>query len=235
MPKKFEYINGYKRYCASRPLYVIMKNNSYFSKKGIGQMDEKIRCGWCEKDEIYRKYHDEEWGVPEHNDQKLYEHLMMENMQCGLNWLMMLKKREIFRKCFDGFDYKKIAGYGQEKIQEILGTEGMIRSRRKIEAVINNAQRYLEIIEKFGSFNEYLWRYTNGRTIIYCSHMAGEVCDKNSLSEEISRDLKARGFQFVGPVTIYSHLQACGLINDHILQCWRFDEINKLADIKYSH
>jgi len=182
-------------------------------------MDEKVRCSWCEREEIYRKYHDEEWGVPEHNDQKLYEHLMMENMQCGLNWLMMLKKRDIFRKCFDGFDYKKIAEYGQERIEKILETEGMIRSRRKVEAVINNAQRYIGI----------------GRTIIYCSHMAGEGCAKNSLSEEISRDLKSRGFQFVGPVTIYSHLQACGLINDHVLQCWRFDEINKLADIKYCH
>jgi len=202
------------------------------NREGKG-MDDKIRCSWCEGSEIYRRYHDEEWGVPQHDDKKLYEHLMMESMQCGLNWLMMLNKREIFRECFDGFDYKKIAGYGSEKREKILETPGMIRSPRKTDAVIQNAQRYIEVIEEFGSFDKYLWRYTDGRTLIYRSHMDGGGCAENDLSRKISRDLKSRGFQYVGPVTIYSHLQACGMINDHTPKCWRFEEINKLADIKY--
>lgn len=196
-------------------------------------MEQKIRCGWCEGTEIYLKYHDEEWGVPQHSDRKLYEHLMMESMQCGLNWLMMLNKREIFRECFDQFDYKKIAGYDSRKKEKILETPGMIRSPRKVDAVINNARRYIEVIDEFGSFDKYLWGYTDGRTLIYRSHMKGEGCAQNDLSEKISRDLKKRGFQYVGPVTIYSHLQACGMINDHIPQCWRFEEVNKLADVKY--
>lgn len=195
-------------------------------------MEEKTRCGWCLGDEIYLRYHDEEWGVPVHSDQKLFEHLMMESMQCGLNWLMMLRKREIFYQCFDRFDYKKIAEYGEEDVRRILETEGMIRSPRKVAAVIGNARQYMEVIEKFGSFDAYLWRYTEGRTLIYRSHMAGEGCAENQLSREISRDLKQRGFRYVGAITIYSHLQACGLINDHIPQCWRFQEINRMADVK---
>lgn len=196
-------------------------------------MKEKIRCGWCEGEEIYVKYHDEEWGVPVHSDRKLFEHLMMESMQCGLNWLMMLRKREIFRGCFAGFDYERIAEFDGERVERILRTEGMIRSRRKIEAIINNAQKYIKVREQFGSFDTYLWRYTEGRTLVYRSHMRGEGCAENELSQEISRDMRKRGFKYVGPVTIYSHLQACGLINDHIPQCWRFEEVNQLGDVKY--
>ena len=196
-------------------------------------MEEKIRCGWCENEEIYVKYHDEEWGVPVHSDQKLFEHLMMESMQCGLNWLMMLRKREIFRGCFAGFDYERIAAFDGPQVERILGTEGMIRSQRKIEAIINNAQKYIKVREQFGSFDTYLWRYTEGRTLVYRSHMKGEGCAENQLSQEISRDMRKRGFRYVGPVTIYSHLQACGLINDHIPQCWRFEEVNQLGDVKY--
>lgn len=196
-------------------------------------MEEKIRCGWCGNEEIYVKYHDEEWGVPVHSDQKLFEHLMMESMQCGLNWLMMLRKREIFRSCFAGFDYEKIAAFDGEQVEKILGTEGIIRSRRKIEAIINNAQKYIKVREQFGSFDTYLWRYTEGRTLVYRSHMRGEGCAENELSQEISQDMRKRGFKYVGPVTIYSHLQACGLINDHIPQCWRFEEVNQLGDVKY--
>lgn len=196
-------------------------------------MENTVRCPWCEGEEIYRKYHDEEWGVPLHNDQKLFEHLMMESMQCGLNWLMMLRKRRIFQECFAGFDYTKIAEFGESEIQKILDTPGMIRSGRKIGAVVNNAKRYLELIEEFGSFDRYLWRFTDGRTLIYQSHLDGKMCAENELSQRISGELKKRGFQYVGPVTVYSHLQACGLINDHIPQCWRFHEVNQLADVKH--
>ena len=126
-----------------------------------------------------------------------------------------------------------IAAFDGPQVERILGTEGMIRSRRKIEAIINNAQKYIKVREQFGSFDTYLWRYTEGRTLVYRSHMKGEGCAENQLSQEISRDMRKRGFRYVGPVTIYSHLQACGLINDHIPQCWRFEEVNQLGDVKY--
>ena len=155
-------------------------------------MEEKIRCGWCGNEEIYVKYHDEEWGVPVHSDQKLFEHLMMESMQCGLNWLMMLRKREIFRGCFAGFDYERIAAFDGPQVERILGTEGMIRSRRKIEAIINNAQKYIKVREQFGSFDTYLWRYTEGRTLVYRSHMKGEGCAENQPGYE-KAGLQVRG------------------------------------------
>lgn len=183
---------------------------------------ERKRCSWCCDNGLMQKYHDEEWGTPLHDDQKHFEFLMMEVMQCGLNWNMMLKKREIFRSCFDHFDYQKIAQYDAAKVQKILETDGMIRSVRKIEAVVNNAQRYLQIIQQFGSFDRYLWGYSNGKTLVYRSHQAGRPAVSNSLSDKISKDLRKRGFKYLGSITIYSHLQACGIINDHHPDCWKY-------------
>ena len=165
-------------------------------------------------------------GSAVHDDRRQFEHLMMEVMQCGLNWNMMINKREIFRSCFDGFDYDRVAEYGEKDIERILSTEGMIRSRRKIEAVINNARCFKKIREEFGSFEAYLWGYSGGKTILYDKHEEGYIPVSNGLSEKISRDLRKRGFKYVGPVTIYSHLQSSGVINDHDKDCPCYKKIN---------
>lgn len=183
-------------------------------------------CSWAEMNEITRTYHDEEWGVPVHDDKHMFEHLSLECLQCGLSFGLMLKKRMIFRECFAGFDFDKVAAYDDSDVERILATEGMLRSRRKVEAIINNARRYQEVRAEFGSFCDYLWAYTDGRTLVYDGHAEGAVPASNELSERIAKDLKRRGFKFVGAVTIYSHLQACGLVNDHASDCPRFAEIN---------
>ena len=184
-------------------------------------------CNWEHTSAANIRYHDEEWGVPVHDDRRQFEHLMMEVMQCGLNWNMMINKREIFRSCFDGFDYDKVAGYGEADIQRILDTDGMIRSRRKVEAIINNAGCFKRIREEFGSFSEYLWGFSEGKTILYDKHSEGYIPASNGLSERISSDLKKRGFRYMGPVTIYSHLQSSGIINDHDKSCPCYDRINE--------
>ncbi len=176
-------------------------------------------CGWAGINEANQKYHDEEWGIPVHDDRRMFEHLTLECLQCGLSWDLMLKKREIFRACFDQFDYDKIAAYDDADAERIMNTKGMIRSPRKIKAVINNAQCYRKVREEFGSFCDYIWSYSEGRTILYEGHDTGGIPVSNGLSKKISQDLKKRGFQYVGPVTVYSHLQACGIINDHDGRC----------------
>lgn len=176
-------------------------------------------CHWSIINEKMKKYHDEEWGIPLHDDKRQFEFLMMEVMQCGLNWNMMLQKREIFHRCFNDFDYDKIASYNEDDITRIMNVKGMIRSERKIKAVINNARCYQKIREEYGSFSKYLWNYSDGKTILYNGHAEGKVPVSNGLSRKISKDLKKRGFKYLGPTTVYSHLQACGIINDHALDC----------------
>lgn len=183
------------------------------------------RCAWCLCNEKMIKYHDEEWGVPLRDDRKQFEFLMMEVMQCGLNWNMMVQKREVFRKCFDGFDHQRVADYKESDIQRIMETEGMIKSRRKIEAVIHNAQCFKKVQEEFGTFSNYLWGFSKGKVILYMGHQKGRIPAKNGLSDAVSRDLKKRGFKYLGSVTVYSHLQACGLINDHTENCFRYAEV----------
>ena len=176
-------------------------------------------CGWANTDPLDKVYHDTEWGIPVHDDRHMFEHLILECMQCGLSWALMLKKREIFRKCFDNFDYDRIADYNEADVERILNTEGMIRSPRKVNAIINNARCYQKVREEFGTFCDYIWSYSDGKTILYQGHDAGRIPVSNGLSARISKDLKKRGFKYVGPVTIYSHLQACGIINDHDKDC----------------
>lgn len=188
------------------------------------------RCPWCTCNEKMIRYHDEEWGVPVYDDQKQFEFLMMEVMQCGLNWNMMIQKREIFRKCFDRFDYNKVAEYQEAEIERILNTEGMIRSRRKIEAVIHNARCFQKIREEFGSFSDYIWGFTGGKTYLYTGHQKGEISARNGLSDRISKDLKKRGLKYMGSITVYSHLQACGIINDHLETCGRYRELLAVTD-----
>ena len=176
-------------------------------------------CDWGNINEEMKKYHDEEWGLPVHDDRMQFEYLMMEVFQCGLSWDLMIKKREIFRHSFDNFEYDKIAEYEDEDVERILDIEGMIRSERKIRAVINNARCFQKIREEYGSFDRYLWNYSDGKTILYDKHNLGEVPVSNGLSDKISKDLKRRGFKYLGTVTVYAHLQAAGIINDHHKDC----------------
>ena len=184
-------------------------------------------CDWDNTSEINVRYHDTEWGVPLHDDKGQFEFLMLEVMQCGLNWNMMMQKRDIFRKCFADFDFGKVASYNEDDIQRILSTEGMLRSRGKVEAVISNAKCFLDVRAEFGTFSDYIWGFSNGKTILYKGHADGWIPSSNGLSLLISQDLKKRGFKYVGAITIYSHLQACGIINDHSRHCPRYAEINR--------
>lgn len=181
---------------------------------------------WCktEADEIY---HNTEWGRPLHDDRRQFEFLMLEVMQCGLSWQLMLKKRAVFRQCFDNFDFNRIARYTAQDIQRIFNTPEMIRSERKIKAIIQNAQAFLRLRWEFGSFSNFLWAYTDGKTVLYNGHARGKVPASNGLSARISQELKKRGFTFLGPVTVYSHLQACGIINDHSHDCPLYAQINQ--------
>ena len=186
----------------------------------------KERCSWCLGNDLLLTYHDREWGVPLHDDRKHFEYLTLEVMQCGLNWLMMLKKRAVISNCFDDFDYEKIACYSESDIQRILNTEGMIRSERKIKAIINNAAKYKELIHEYGSFDTYIWSFTGGKTYIYQKHLDGQPEARNKLSDAISKDLKRRGFKFLGSITVFAYLQSVGIINDHSINCWRFKELH---------
>lgn len=192
----------------------------------------KVTCSWPTTP-LYQAYHDYEWGRPIHDDQRQFEHLCLESLQCGLSWLTILNKRDIIRQCFDYFDVDAVAKYTETDIERIMSTEGMLKSRKKIEAIINNAQAFQRIQDEFGSFCEYIWAFTNHKTLIYKGHSEGRVPAQNELSTSISKDLKKRGFKFVGPVTIYSHLQASGLINDHGKDCPCFNEINEANPVVY--
>lgn len=191
------------------------------------------RCGWCLDGGILQKYHDEEWGQILHEDKKHFEYLLMEAMQCGLSWTLMLKKREIFRQCFDDFDYHRIAAYDEEKIQSIMNAEGMIRSRRKIEAIINNAKCFLQVIEEWGSFDKYIWSFSDYCTMVYVKHQQGLWEVRNELSDRLSKDMKKRGFKYLGSVTVFSHLQACGMINDHARNCYKYQKLLQENTVRY--
>ncbi len=184
-------------------------------------------CGyWDKASEVNKEYHAKEWGIPVHNDIKQFEFLMLEAMQCGLSWDIVINKREIFRKCFDNFDYNLIAKYTDEDVDRIMKTDKMIKSERKIRAIINNAKCFQKIREEFGSFCNYLWAYSDNKTILYDKHELGYIPSSNGLSDRIAKDIKKRGFKYLGTVTIYSHLQACGIINDHGKDCPRYSYIN---------
>ncbi len=191
------------------------------------------RCDWCLDGGILQKYHDEEWGNPLHDDKKHFEYLLMEAMQCGLNWTMMLKKREIFRKCFDDFDYQLIADYDETDMERIMNTDGMIKSGRKIAAIINNAKCFIKVIEEFGSFDRYIWSFSENHTFVYIKHQQGHAEVQNELSDRLSRDMKKRGFKYLGSITIFSHLQACGIINDHSCNCFKYERLLKESNVKY--
>jgi DNA-3-methyladenine glycosylase I len=186
---------------------------------------EKQRCGWCVGDSLYEAYHDEEWGVPVYDDDTLFEFLILETFQAGLSWITILRKRENFRKAFDGFDYKKIANYNQNKIDQLLKDAGIIRNKLKINATITNAQAFIKIQEELGSFSDYIWKFTNGKPIKNNFKSLSEVPANTALSDIISKDLKKRGFKFVGSTVVYAHMQATGMVNDHVTDCYRYEQV----------
>lgn len=183
------------------------------------------RCPWCEGNDLMRSYHDREWGVPVFSDEKQFEFLVLESAQAGLSWLTVLKKRENYRSLYDGFDPDRVASYGEAKIGELMSDAGIIRNRKKIEASVNNAARFCEVREEFGSFSDYLWSFTGGRTVVNGWKNLSEIPASTELSETVSRDMRKRGFRFMGPVVVYSHLQATGVVNDHIVGCFRYREV----------
>ncbi|MFH2050388.1 MAG: DNA-3-methyladenine glycosylase I [bacterium] len=188
-------------------------------------MKQIIRCKWCESDPIYIKYHDEEWGVPVHDDQKLFEFLVLEGAQAGLSWLTILKRREGYRKAFANFDVNKVARFTSKKIEKILSDSGVIRNRLKVESAVNNARAFLKIQEEFGSFDRYNWRFVNGERIVNKWKKLDQIPAKSKEAESFSKDLKQRGFNFVGPTIIYAHMQATGMVNDHLINCFRYKEV----------
>ena len=181
---------------------------------------EKIRCGWCEKDDLYRKYHDEEWGTPVYDDDKIFEFLILESFQAGLSWYTILSKRENFRKAFDNFDYKKIARYSDKKVEKLMQDPGIIRNRLKVLATITNAQKFQEIQKEFGSFSEYIWGFVDGKPIDNRPKTLKDVPATSEISDALSKDLKKRGFKFMGSTVVYAHMQATGMVNDHIEDCF---------------
>ena len=187
--------------------------------------DDKKRCPWSGADPLYVRYHDTEWGVPNHNDRVHFEFLVLESAQAGLSWNTILKRRENYRKAYDGFDPEKVALYDEQKIEELITDTGIIRNRKKIEASVNNARLFLEVQKEFGNFDTYLWNFVNGKQVVGHWKSISEIPAKTDLSETVSKDLKKRGFKFLGPIIIYSHLQAVGIINDHIETCFRFREV----------
>ncbi|UWX62077.1 DNA-3-methyladenine glycosylase I [Chryseobacterium oranimense] len=181
---------------------------------------EKIRCGWCEKDDLYRKYHDEEWGRPVYDDDTIFEFMILESFQAGLSWYTILSKRENFRKAFDHFDYKKIALYTEEKIEELMNNPGIIRNGLKIKATINNAQKFQEVQKEFGSFSKYIWGFVGGKPLDNRPKALSDVPAVTIISDALSKDLKKRGFKFMGSTVVYAHMQATGMVNDHIESCF---------------
>lgn len=189
--------------------------------------EKKSRCKWCRSEFLYEQYHDLEWGVPCHSDQKQFEFLVLESAQAGLSWITILKKRENYKEAYDQFCVEQVAAYGQEKIEQLLENKGIIRNRKKIEASIQNARCFLEIQKEFGSFSSYIWSFVGGKPIVNHWQKEEDVPAQTEESRCLSKDMKKRGFQFLGPVILYSHMQAMGLVNDHVVDCFRHKEVSE--------
>jgi len=187
------------------------------------------RCAWATNDPQMIEYHDKEWGTPVHDEQLLFEFLILEGAQAGLSWSTILHKRENFRKAFNNFDYNKIGKYTEQKVEDLMSNKGIIRNRRKIEAVIANAKAFLQVQTEFGSFNKYIWKFVNYKTVVNKFKELSELPSKTEQSEQMSKDLKKRGFKFIGPTICYAFMQAVGMVNDHVQDCFRYDEINNIS------
>lgn len=188
-------------------------------------MTLRNRCEWCGDNPLYVKYHDREWAVPVHSDRKLFEFLILEGAQAGLSWITVLKKRPAYRAAFDNFDFNKIARYEEAKIQSLLENPGIIRNQLKIRSTVKNARSFIEIREGYGTFNKFIWAYVHNRPIQNRWKCLSEIPASTELSDQISKDLKKRGFSFVGSTICYAYLQAIGMVNDHVLSCFRYSDI----------
>ncbi|MGH8581353.1 MAG: DNA-3-methyladenine glycosylase I [Gammaproteobacteria bacterium] len=182
----------------------------------------RTRCAWPKSDPLMIDYHDHEWGVPLHDDQKLFEFLILEGAQAGLSWLTVLRKRENFRRAFDHFDPRKVARYGEPRIAKLMQDPGIIRNRKKIEAAVSNARAFLRLQEEYGSFDRYVWGFVGGRPLQNHWRSLGELPARNAVSDALSHDLKQRGFKFIGSTVCYAHMQATGMVNDHLVSCFRY-------------
>jgi DNA-3-methyladenine glycosylase I len=185
------------------------------------------RCEWSTNDPLYIRYHDQEWGVPVYDDWLIFEFLILEGAQAGLSWLTILKKRENYRVAFDHFDPQRVAHYDENKIEQLLSNPGIVRNRRKVESAINNARAFLEVQNEFGSFAEYIWRFVGGKPIINTRRTMEEIPAQTDESVTMSKDLVRRGFKFVGPTICYAHMQATGMVNDHVVDCFRYAELSE--------
>ncbi len=199
----------------------------YVKNLNCGMRKNHKRCTWCEGSSLYEEYHDQEWGVRIIDDLKLFEFLTLETFQAGLSWITVLRKREHFRVAFDQFDYEKVALFGDEKINALLENEGIIRHKQKIKAAVNNAQRFITIRQKNGTFSQYIWDFVGGKPLQNSFKTLDEIPTKTRLSSTISKDLKQKGFQFVGPTVIYAYMQATGMVNDHLVSCFRYQELSQ--------
>ncbi|MBK9329863.1 MAG: DNA-3-methyladenine glycosylase I [Sphingobacteriales bacterium] len=183
---------------------------------------EIIRCNWCVGKPLYEQYHDEEWGVPVYDDQKQFEFLVLESAQAGLSWWTILQRRDGYRKAFSNFDYRKVAKFTPDKVEKLLQDSGIIRNRAKIEATVNNAQRFMEVQKEFGSFSKYIWSFVGGKPMVSQLKQLKEIQPTSPESDALAKDMKRRGFKFLGSTTLYAHMQATGLVNDHLMDCHRY-------------
>jgi DNA-3-methyladenine glycosylase I len=186
---------------------------------------EKRRCPWCGTDDLYVRYHDEEWGVPVKDEGKLFEFLVLEGAQAGLSWITILRRRENYRAAFAGFDVQKVAGFGEDDVTRLLGDAGIIRNRAKIESAVKTARAFLKVAEEYGAFGAYLWGFVDGKPIVNCWTEGNQIPATTPLAEKISKDMKKRGFSFFGPTVCYAHMQATGMVNDHLTSCFRYEEL----------
>ena len=192
-------------------------------------MDKKHRCDWCTGTKIERRYHDEEWGVPLHDDRKLFEFLLLDGAQAGLSWLTILNKREGYRAAFDNFDPYKIAEYGEDKVAELLNNPAIVRNRLKVASAIRNARGFLEVQAEFGSFDRFIWQFTDGETIQNSWRLMQDIPARTAEAEAMSKELKRRNFNFIGPTICYAFMQAAGMVNDHVIDCFRYEQVQVLA------
>ena len=185
----------------------------------------KKRCDWCGNDPLYVKYHDEEWGLPVHDDRKLFELLVLEGAQAGLSWITILRKRENYRKAFDNFDIVKVSSYGEQKITELLQNSGIVRNKLKIRSTVTNAREFIRVQDEFGSFDNYIWSFTGGDTVKNSFRTVNELPATSSISDTMEKDLKRRGFKFCGSTICYAYMQSIGMVNDHIVDCFRYRQV----------
>ncbi len=191
------------------------------------QENERVRCPWPGMDPLYVRYHDEEWGVPVHDDRKLFEFLTLEGAQAGLSWITILRKRAAYALAFENFDAGRVASYGEADVERLLGDPGIVRNRAKIRSAIGNARAFLRVREEFGSFDAYMWRFVDGEPVVNAWTDLSQLPASTPLSETMSKDLKKRGFSFIGPTVCYAHMQAVGMVNDHLVTCFRYEELTR--------